>query len=102
MARGEPTVGEGLQSSLVGTSPRTDGTTQVTYKGTPLYRFAGDAKAGDTKGQGLNKVWWEVRLVLHLRPRAGPGNRNFPGCAGRLNRGTGPDRALFPLPVGEC
>jgi hypothetical protein len=60
MARGEPTVGEGLQSSLVGTSPRTHGTTQVTYKGMPLYRFAGDAKAGDTKGQGLNRVWWVV------------------------------------------
>jgi predicted lipoprotein with Yx(FWY)xxD motif len=58
--KGKPTVGEGLQASLLGTTTRTDGTAQVTYKGMPLYRFAGDAKPGDTKGQGLNKVWWVV------------------------------------------
>jgi len=40
--------------------PRTDGNTQVTYKGMPLYYFASDAKPSDTKGQGLNKVWWVV------------------------------------------
>ncbi len=58
--KGEPTVGEGLQASLLGTTTRTDGTTQVTYKAMPLYHFAGDAKPGDTKGQGLNKVWWVI------------------------------------------
>ena len=26
----------------------------------PLYYFASDAKPSDTKGQGLNKVWWVV------------------------------------------
>ena len=56
--KGEPTAGEGLQSSLLGTTTRTDGTTQVTYKGMPLYHFAGDTKPSDTNGQGLNKVWW--------------------------------------------
>jgi predicted lipoprotein with Yx(FWY)xxD motif len=59
-AKGEPTVGEGLQSSLLGTTTRTDGTTQVTYKGMPLYHFAGDTKPSDTNGQGLNKVWWVI------------------------------------------
>jgi predicted lipoprotein with Yx(FWY)xxD motif len=59
-AKGEPTAGEGLQSSLLGTTTRTDGTTQVTYKGMPLYHFAGDTKPSDTNGQGLNKVWWVV------------------------------------------
>jgi len=58
--KGEPTAGEGLQSSLLGTTTRTDGTTQVTYKGMPLYHFAGDTKPSDTNGQGLNKVWWVV------------------------------------------
>jgi predicted lipoprotein with Yx(FWY)xxD motif len=50
----------GAQASLLGTTTRTEGTQQVTYKGTPLYYFAGDSKASDTKGQGLNKVWWVV------------------------------------------
>jgi predicted lipoprotein with Yx(FWY)xxD motif len=57
-AKGEPTAGEGLQSSLLGTTTRTDGTTQVTYKGMPLYHFAGDTKPGDVNGQGVGDVWF--------------------------------------------
>jgi predicted lipoprotein with Yx(FWY)xxD motif len=54
-ASGKPTVGSGLNASLVGTTPRSDGQAQVTYNGHPLYRFAGDQKAGDTNGQGLTE-----------------------------------------------
>lgn len=42
----------------VGTITGTDGAQQVTLNGWPLYYFAKDAKAGDTLGQGVNKVWW--------------------------------------------
>ena len=28
---------------------------QVTYHGHPLYRYAGDSRAGDTNGQGLDQ-----------------------------------------------
>jgi predicted lipoprotein with Yx(FWY)xxD motif len=38
------------------TIKRPDGRTQVTYRGRPLYRFAGDRKAGDTKGNGFKDV----------------------------------------------
>ncbi len=38
---------------MVGTTERSDGTTQVTYNGHPVYRFQGDKKAGDTNGEGL-------------------------------------------------
>jgi predicted lipoprotein with Yx(FWY)xxD motif len=31
-----------------------NGGKQVAYHGDPLYRFAGDAKAGDTNGQGIH------------------------------------------------
>lgn len=51
-------VGDGLDAGLLGTTERTDGTTQATYDGWPLYLFAGDAAAGDTNGQGLNDVWY--------------------------------------------
>jgi predicted lipoprotein with Yx(FWY)xxD motif len=54
------TPGDGIDESLLGTTERTDGTTQVTYNGWPLYYFAGDATAGDVNGQGVNEVWFVV------------------------------------------
>jgi len=50
---GKPTAGTGAKASLVGTTKRSDGKTQVTYHGHPLYRFQGDQTRSDTKGQGL-------------------------------------------------
>jgi predicted lipoprotein with Yx(FWY)xxD motif len=52
-AKGKPTVGNGASASLVSTTMRPGGTSQVTYNGHPLYRFANDKKAGDTNGEGL-------------------------------------------------
>jgi hypothetical protein len=40
------------------TITRADGTVQVTYNHMPLYYFAGDSAAGDTKGQGTLGVWF--------------------------------------------
>lgn len=37
---------------------RDDGSTQVAYNGMPLYYFKNDTAAGDTKGQGINEVWF--------------------------------------------
>ena len=37
-----PVAGPGIDTSLLGTSPRTDGTTQVTYNGWPLYLWPPD------------------------------------------------------------
>jgi predicted lipoprotein with Yx(FWY)xxD motif len=44
----------------VDTITATDGSTQVTLNGWPLYYYAGDSAAGDTAGQGVNEVWWVV------------------------------------------
>ena len=38
------------------TVKRPDGTTEVAYKGTPLYTFASDRQPGETKGQGVKDV----------------------------------------------
>ncbi len=53
-------VGVGLDASLLSTVDRTDGTKQVKYGDWPLYYFASDAAAGDTKGQGLGTKWYVV------------------------------------------
>lgn len=57
---GEPVAGDGVDTALIGSTVRTDGTVQATFNGWPLYYFAGDAAAGDTNGQGLNDVWYVV------------------------------------------
>jgi predicted lipoprotein with Yx(FWY)xxD motif len=60
---GRPTLGSGADSSLVGTTTRSDGKPQVTYNGHPLYLFSGDAKAGDTNGEGVSAfggLWYAV------------------------------------------
>ena len=62
-ANGKPTAGGGAKASMLGTTKRSDGTTQVTYNGHPLYTFSGDAKPGDTNGEGLNEFggrWYAV------------------------------------------
>jgi predicted lipoprotein with Yx(FWY)xxD motif len=56
---GTPTV-EGIDQNLVGTVRRADGGTQLTLAGWPLYRYAGDAKAGSWKGQGVGGTWWVI------------------------------------------
>ena len=44
----------------VATITGTDGSTQVTLNGWPLYYYVGDEAAGDTTGQAVNDVWWVV------------------------------------------
>lgn len=57
---GQVSAGDGVDASLLGTVPRTDGSIQVTYNGWPLYSFAADSAPGDTNGQGVNDVWFVV------------------------------------------
>jgi predicted lipoprotein with Yx(FWY)xxD motif len=47
---GAPQAGEGAMSAELGTIKRSDGTTQVTYAGWPLYTFVEDKKPGEDNG----------------------------------------------------
>jgi predicted lipoprotein with Yx(FWY)xxD motif len=57
---GTATAGTGAQAALLSTAMQANGSSQVTYGGKPLYYFAGDAKPGDTKGQGVGSAWFAV------------------------------------------
>ena len=60
-----PPASSGVTASMVGTTARTDNTTQVTYNGHPLYTYTGDAKSGDVNGQGIatfGGIWYVVGI----------------------------------------
>jgi predicted lipoprotein with Yx(FWY)xxD motif len=48
----------GIDASKLTTLARADGSTQLQIAGHPLYRFAGDTKPGDTKGEGVINKWY--------------------------------------------
>jgi len=63
LTTGVPQAGAGVTASLLGTTARADGTTQVTYAGHPLYRFINDKAAGQATGQAVNAFgapWYVV------------------------------------------
>jgi predicted lipoprotein with Yx(FWY)xxD motif len=51
-----PLAGPGVQSSLLGTTDRSDGSVQVTYNKWPLYTWVGDSAPGQATGQALNNL----------------------------------------------
>jgi predicted lipoprotein with Yx(FWY)xxD motif len=56
-----PVYGHGVNPDLLGTTKRTDGAVQVTYKGWPLYLWVGDSEPGQATGQGINNnggLWY--------------------------------------------
>jgi predicted lipoprotein with Yx(FWY)xxD motif len=60
--KGPATAGPGVTGRL-GTIKRSDGSTQATYDGHPLYTYVGDTAPGQAHGNGLNLnggLWHEV------------------------------------------
>ncbi|HYV66219.1 MAG TPA: hypothetical protein VE964_08240 [Myxococcales bacterium] len=52
---------QGIAAQDVGEITRTDGSPQTTYRGWPLYYFAGDRNPGDVNGEGIDDVWFVLR-----------------------------------------
>jgi len=53
-----PSVGTGLLATDFSVITRADGAKQTTYKGWPLYYYAGDSKTGDTNGDAVDNTWF--------------------------------------------
>nr|WP_187398878.1 hypothetical protein [Micromonospora sp. WP24] len=56
---GDPQL-SGVAADDVGTITRQDGTRQLTLAGWPVYRYIGDKKPGQWKGQGVGGTWFVV------------------------------------------
>jgi len=76
-----PALGDGLMPADFGEFVRSDGAKQTTFKGWPLYSFAGDTNAGDTKGDDLGEprptdLWFVIKdpfyAVLIMTRNGGP------------------------------
>ena len=57
---GDATATGGADASLLGTTTRDDGSTQVTYDGHPIYRYSGDTAPGQANGEDIGGVWYAV------------------------------------------
>lgn len=53
-------ISSDLDMAMFGSIERTDGTSQLTVNGMPLYLFASDGAPGDVNGQGVNDIWFVV------------------------------------------
>jgi len=53
-------AGNGTDKVLLSQTTRTEGTSQATYGGWPLYYYVGDVGPGDVDGQGVDGVWFVV------------------------------------------
>ena len=62
---GKPEAAMGVRLvGKFGTINRANGVLQATYKGHPLYTYAGDSAPGQVKGNGVGGIWH----VLHVNP----------------------------------
>ena len=79
-----PVTAAGVTGTF-GTIKRSDGSTQATFDGHPLYTFAGDTAPGQNKGNGLNAaggLWHEITTSGTAAPAAGSSSSSGGGGSG--------------------
>jgi predicted lipoprotein with Yx(FWY)xxD motif len=78
VAKGQtPIAGPGARGSLLSTTHRSDGTTQVTYNGWPLYTWTEDMAPGQATGEGLDNLgglWFVVNAAGNAVKKIGSGS----------------------------
>ena len=63
LTNGAPIASGGVDTKMLGTTKRTDGTTQVTYNGHPLYFYAHE-DPGEVKCHNISThggLWWVIQ-----------------------------------------
>jgi predicted lipoprotein with Yx(FWY)xxD motif len=73
---GSASAPSGMTGTIASTS-RSDGQTQLTYNGAPLYTFAEDSAAGDAKGNDAKDAFGTAHFTWHavvIAPSAGGGS----------------------------
>ena len=91
---GQPQAMTGLLASSLGTITRDDGDVQVTYRGHPLYFYAGDASSpGKTNGEDkkqFGSTWYAVgRTGKAVEPKEESGGSNGGGGNGGYGNNSG-------------
>jgi predicted lipoprotein with Yx(FWY)xxD motif len=86
---GAPVAAAGVAGSRLATFAGPGGASEVSYAGHPLYYFALDKAAGDTKGQGRDDFgarWWLV--APSGQPITGAGSASAPATGGNGGYGS--------------
>ncbi len=76
---GAPKAGTGASASKLGTVKRSDGSTQITYAGHPLYTYTLDTAAGQVHGNGVNSFGGVWNAVQPSGMNAPPGTSSGAG-----------------------
>lgn len=76
------TIPSSLNAADFATITRSDGKSQSTYKGFPLYYYSGDKVSGDTAGNGISGVWFIIQTANFPRtpsptPASGGGYHGY-------------------------
>ena len=111
--KGPVTAGAGLTGQL-GTIKRSDGSTQATYNGHPLYTFVKDTGPGTDTGNGLDAfggLWHALTASGSAAPAAAPSGsssqqRNAPPSHAAVTTpaappATAPAQTANPIPQGN-
>ncbi len=76
---GKPTLGNGVDSTMIGTIKLPDGSLMLTYNHKPLYYFIADAKSTDVKGQAIKDIFYvlgpdgnNITTALPVAPTSEP------------------------------
>lgn len=92
LTTGAPQPSGSAKAADLGTVKRSDGSTQVTYQGHPLYFFVQDTKAGQTNGQGspaFGASWWLVSPSGTALTSGGSGSTSSTGGSSGGGYGSG-------------
>jgi predicted lipoprotein with Yx(FWY)xxD motif len=85
----KPVAGQGVTAAKLGVLKRPDGTYQVTYGGLGLYRYSGDSKAGDMKGEGVESAWYAVSPAAKIVKDTAAASTASSGSTGGGGMGSG-------------